>query len=227
VSLGSILSGAGRMISSAPRLGQPRREEENQPGYWQGGEGFGWKDGAALALASIGDAFDANGGHDRIGMIMGNRNGAMERAREASAAAQAEARRQAERTEDRQWGNEDYATRQRIDAEVNPPPAPGSFGWYQTASEAERAVYDRYNPEFVATAQGPVHMPRRPALGTTERDPNAAPPSMQNTPAPQLGANGLPTELTRQQYQALVNESDGNAAAVDDYLARMGIQVRN
>lgn len=52
-------------------------------------------------------------------------------------------------------------------------------------------------------------------------------PTRANTPAPALGPNGLPSVLTRQQYEALVNDSGGNRAAVNDYLTRMGIQVRD
>lgn len=50
-------------------------------------------------------------------------------------------------------------------------------------------------------------------------------PTRSNTPAPALGANGLPSVLTPQQYEALVNDSGGNRAAVNDYLTRMGIRV--
>lgn len=49
-------------------------------------------------------------------------------------------------------------------------------------------------------------------------------PTTQNTPAPQLGANGMPTVLTRAQYQATVNEL--GQAATDAWVARNNVTVR-
>lgn len=127
---------------------------------------------------------------------------------------------------------QDWIAQQDYARANQPPdvPTPGSFEWYQTATPEARAQYDEYNPVTVATGAGPVRVPRnRPALGSTIRmDELSAPtPTRQNTPAPALGANGLPSELTRQQYQALLNDSGGNAAGLNDYLARMGIRVGN
>jgi hypothetical protein len=130
----------------------------------------------------------------------------------------------------REQDQQDWLARQEYERANQAPdvPTPGSFEWYQTATPEARAQYDEYNPVTVATGAGPVRVPRnRPALGFTRPIAGAPAPTRQNTPAPTLGANGLPSEVTRQQYQALVNESDGNTAAVNDYLARMGIQVRN
>lgn len=50
-------------------------------------------------------------------------------------------------------------------------------------------------------------------------------PTTQNTPSPQLGASGHPSVISRQQYDVMVRES--TPSAVDAYLARRGIQVRN
>jgi hypothetical protein len=50
-------------------------------------------------------------------------------------------------------------------------------------------------------------------------------PSVFNTPSPQLGANGNPTRLTRQQYQAVVNAK--GQAATDDWMRRNNITVGN
>lgn len=49
-------------------------------------------------------------------------------------------------------------------------------------------------------------------------------PNMMNTPAPQLGANGMPQVITRDQYQVLVSAK--GQAATDAMLARNNIQVR-
>lgn len=70
------------------------------------------------------------------------------------------------------------------------------------------------------------NIPPPPAGFVMDEPQQMSAPTRQNTPAPTLGANGLPSELTAQQYEALVNESSGNRAAVNDYLSRMGIQVR-
>jgi len=107
-------------------------------------------------------------------------------------------------------------------------PKPGSFEWFQTASEADRALYDQYNPFVVTTGQGPVAVPRRPAIGAkvSMADIGGAPsPTIQNTPAPQLNAQGNPTLLTRAQYQAIVAEM--GQAATDNYIRRNNIRVTN
>lgn len=48
-------------------------------------------------------------------------------------------------------------------------------------------------------------------------------PTISNTPAPALGASGLPTTLTPQQYQATVNAM--GKASTDAWMARNGIKV--
>jgi hypothetical protein len=75
----------------------------------------------------------------------------------------------------------------------------------------------------MAQAMGGSGVPSGPVGNLTYLDE----PTMQNTPPPQLGASGHPSVISRQQYDVLVRESDGNSGAVNDYLARRGIQVRN
>lgn len=48
-------------------------------------------------------------------------------------------------------------------------------------------------------------------------------PTMENTPAPELGANGMPASLTREQYQAVVARM--GQAATDAWAARNNIVV--
>lgn len=48
-------------------------------------------------------------------------------------------------------------------------------------------------------------------------------PTTQNTPAPDLGANGMPTVLTRQQYQAVVNAK--GQAATDAWVQRNNVRI--
>lgn len=49
-------------------------------------------------------------------------------------------------------------------------------------------------------------------------------PNMMNTPAPDLGANGMPQVITREQYQVLVSAK--GKEATDAMMARNNIQVR-
>lgn len=62
--------------------------------------------------------------------------------------------------------------------------------------------------------------------GGNPADPNSwepVQPTIQNTPVPQLGANGFPSVLTRQQYQAVVNAK--GQAATDEWMRRNNIQI--
>jgi hypothetical protein len=113
---------------------------------------------------------------------------------------------------------------QRMDA-----PKPGSFEWYMGATDAQRAEYDRYNPVIASTWQGPVPVSRASLGGGAPSAPvgklTPIQPTIQNTPAPPLGANGLPTALSRAQYQATVNAM--GKAQTDDWMRRNNIQVVN
>lgn len=107
-------------------------------------------------------------------------------------------------------------------------PKPGSFEWYQTATPEQRALYDQYNPVTVATGQGPVAVPRS-SFGGAPSAPvgrlTPIDPTIQNTPAPQLSANGMPTSLTRAQYQAIVAEM--GEAETAKWARRNNIRVAN
>lgn len=64
--------------------------------------------------------------------------------------------------------------------------------------------------------------------GGNPSDPNAwepVEPTMQNTPAPQVGANGMPTMLSRQQYQAVV--ASKGQAETDAWMQRNNIRIGN
>lgn len=50
-------------------------------------------------------------------------------------------------------------------------------------------------------------------------------PSIQNTPAPQLGSNGMPSAISPQQYQAIVGQM--GKAQTDAWLQRNGVTVGN
>jgi hypothetical protein len=140
------------------------------------------------------------------------------------------AMRQAEQERARSMDLADYRTKLGIQQEFAQPeaPKPGSFEWFQSATPEQRALYDQYNPVTVATGQGPIAVPRS-TLGGVPSAPvgrlTPLGPTTQNTPAPQLGANGMPTTLSRQQYQAVV-QSMGQAET-DAWARRNNIRVVN
>jgi len=226
--------GAQRAMNNAPRLEDaPKRQS-----YWQGGDKFTARDGIAGALAAIGDGFStwANGpsAGGATNMLIGGRGRAIEQAKAAQAQAQAAQQREADL---RAVGIDPARGRLLGDSvggvvagQMKPPEAPkaGSFEWYQTADPQQRALYDQYNPFVVSTGQGPVAVPRRPAVGTKISMADLGggeAPTMQNTPAPQLNAQGNPVSLSRAQYQAIVAEM--GQSATDDYLRRNNIRVTN
>lgn len=162
-------------------------------------QGGGWKD---ILLGALGGAADGAatffGGQPLIAQ-----NQQMQRMM---------AMRQAEEQRRRAAELADFRTQLQIRQEFEQPEGPkvGSFEWFQTATPEQRAEYSRYmdvtNPVMTTTWQGPTIIPRSQGAPTAPVG-RLTPiqPSIANTPAPQLGANGMPTTLTRQQYQAVVN----------------------
>lgn len=65
----------------------------------------------------------------------------------------------------------------------------------------------------------------RPKIGETVRLDQLDPPSINNTPAPQTGANGFPATLTRDQYQAVVDQM--GQVATDAWMARNNVRLGN
>jgi len=143
---------------------------------------------------------------------------------------QVQAMRQAEQERARSMDLADYRTKLGIQQEFAQPeaPKPGSFEWFETATPQQRALYDQYNPVTVATGQGPVAVPRS-SLGGAPSAPvgrlTPIQPTTQNTPAPQLGANGMPTSVSRAQYQAIAAEM--GAAETEAWARRNNIRVVN
>jgi hypothetical protein len=140
------------------------------------------------------------------------------------------AMRQAEQERARSMELADYRTKLGIQQEFAQPdvPKPGSFEWFQTATPEQRALYDQYNPVTVATGQGPVAVPRG-SLGGIPSAPvgrlTPIGPTMQSTPAPQVGASGMPTSVSRAQYQAIVAEM--GEAETAEWARRNNIRVGN
>lgn len=105
-------------------------------------------------------------------------------------------------------------------------PKPGSFEWYQTATPEQRAQYDAYNPVTVTTWQGPSIIPRS-SLGGTPTAPvgklTPIGPTIESTPAPQLNANGMPSVLSRAQYEAVLQRM--GQAETEAWARRNNIRV--
>ena len=180
-------------------------------------KGGGWKD---ILLGALGGAADG------AATFFGGQPLIAQQRQLQQIMAQRQADDQRRRSLDMADFREQLAIRQQFE---RPEPAkPGSFEWYQTATPEQRALYDQYNPVTVATGQGPVAVPRSsfggvPSAPVGKLTPIG--PTIRNTPAPQLGANGMPTALTRAQYQAVVNEM--GAAETEAWARRHNIQVVN
>lgn len=106
----------------------------------------------------------------------------------------------------------------------------------QAAADRIRAVNDPFitfsGPSFgyagpqseFATALGGGQANATPPA-TLPPDFDFSDPTVENTPAPTLGANGMPATLTRQQYQAVVAAK--GQAATDAWARRNGIRVQD
>lgn len=194
------------------------------------------RDGGNLAM----QAPERKGGFDWKSVLMGALGGAADGAAtffggqpliaQQRQFDQALAARQAEQQRQRAEALADYRAKLGIEAEFAQPeaPKPGSFEWYQTADPEQRALYDQYNPFVVSTGQGPVAVPRG-SFGGVPSAPvgklTPIEPTTQNTPAPQMSANGPPATLTQAQYRATVNAM--GQAETDAWMRRNNIRVIN
>jgi hypothetical protein len=187
-------------------------------------EGMDWK---GIALGALGGA--ADGAAQHFGMAPMVAIGQQQRA-----AMQAQAQRdQAMRIA----GLEDYRAKLGMKAEFETPDTPkvGSFEWFQTASPEQRQEYSRYmdvtSPAMTTTWQGPTIIPRAAMGGGIPTAPvgkltpidDAPAPTIMNTPAPQVGANGMPAAVNRAQYQAIVEAMGPQQAA--DWARRNNVRV--
>lgn len=106
-----------------------------------------------------------------------------------------------------------------------------NLDWFKSLGPEDRQAFsqlqDLTNPLIETTWQGPVTVPRGSQQSQAPTRPvgklTPIEPTITNTPAPTLGANGAPAMLTRQQYQAVVNSM--GQAATDAWMARNGIKV--
>lgn len=105
-----------------------------------------------------------------------------------------------------------------------------NFQTWRGFDPATRAEYGHYqdvvNPRFTNTPAGTQFIPR---VNTQPTSPvgklTPIPETVENTPAPELGSNGLPASLTPDQYRAVVNSM--GKAETDAWLARNNIRVGN
>jgi hypothetical protein len=192
-------------------------------------QGMDWKN---VALSALGGAADGAAQHFGMAPLI-----AMQRNQQAQMQAQAQ-RDQAMRIA----GMEDYRAKKGIDAEFKTPDTPkvGSFEWWSDPARTpqEKQAYGQYmdytNPAMATTWQGPTILPRSQIAGMGGNVPTApvgrltpiddAPaPTILNTPAPQVGANGMPAAVNRAQYQAIVEAMGPQQAA--DWARRNNVRV--
>jgi len=238
--VGYLPAGVFNMYSSAPR--KPKKEEKPK-GYWEGGDKFTVRDGIAGALAAVGDGLTSwagGGGAGTLGRqtLIGGRRSAIEQAKAAKAAAQQAAAKQQEMQARkaafvRAGGDPNAfdAMGGDIGSYLQPTSDQKNFRGYQGMDPNERREYDQFKPVVVQGPQGPTAVPRS-SLGGGGSLPSKPvgkltpiQPTTQNTQPPQLGSNGLPSTLTRAQYQAVVNAK--GQQATDEWMRRNGITVSN
>lgn len=215
------------MVGSLPTLPEQSQTQPQQPkkgGLF--GSGLKWQDVAGI----IGDALSAANGRPGIyGQTL-----AEQRQRDFELK-----RMQAQR----QAGMQDWIAQQQWER-ANPKPVNNDtvndFLWYKNLSPEDRALYGQMHPQYITADNGDgtkTVVPVTPGMFGQQQTQNLPParpvgkltplgaqqPTIQNTPAPQLGANGIPAVLTRAQYQATVNAL--GKEATDAWMQRHGVQL--
>lgn len=203
-------------------VGQGEVAQQPSAGFWQGGNKFTFRDGLAGALAAIGDGLSnyGGGGGGAVNSLLQSRAAP---GQQAAALAEEQRKRAAELA--------DYRAKLGIQQEFAQPeaPKPGSFEWYQTATPEQQRQYDQYNPVITTTYQGPTIVPRGSLGGGAPTAPvgrlTPIGPTVENTQAPQLNANGMPASLTSAQYAAV--EQRMGRAETEAWARRNNIKVVN
>lgn len=190
-------------------------QAQAQPGRWLDGGKFTAKDAIGLALGAIGDAF--SGQNNTANMV----NRSFQQQRQLKLAQQ-----------QRQQEMDDWQHKQMWER-ANPEPSPilRDVAAYQALSPEQRTAYGelqdlRAGPTTVQLPNGFVYSGPRSGIGAAlgGGQPQAeSQPTMQNTPAPALGGNGLPQFLTPDQYQATVQAM--GREKTDAWLSKNNIPV--
>jgi hypothetical protein len=146
--------------------------EEKPVSYLQGGDKFGWRDGVGLALAGIGDAFYTKAGResDTMGEMMARAMSAREAARKAqAAAAERQALIDAGVRAGRTLPQMELVTGGIADFnDFKAPELPSQAQmaeWYRTATNEQKAAYDKTNP-IVTNGYGSAVVPRSTITGS-------------------------------------------------------------
>lgn len=209
-------TGGAMQAYGAMDAGQGAQASSGKPGFFDRG-GIG-----QYALAGISDFIDRRQGDQptAIPNMMAAQFAQEQQAAALRQKALEAAQENAQWYERKQWERD------------NPMPANNDtvndVNWWMQASPEERAAFHEMNPEY---RQGPDGRFYRVEVGGGNAP--TAPvgrltpiqPTTQNTPAPQLGASGLPAALTPDQYQAVV--SVRGKSETDAWMRRHNIRVTN
>lgn len=232
-----MTQGAQRMLQSAPRM----EEKPKRQSYWQGGEKFTGRDALAGGLSVIGDALmNRSGGQGGMTQaLIGGRFGAIQQAREARAAAERAMMEEQSRQRQRGEKLEDLRGELEVRSEFKEPEAPrfeqdnAGNVWAldpRTGKPlSDSPVFVDRTERFMNQNGAILNVPNPYAQGGLPTRPvgklTPVQPTIENTPAPQLGANGMPTSLTRAQYQAVVQRM--GQAETEAWARRNNIRVVN
>lgn len=209
-------------------MGSPAMPEQKKPGLGTRLLGEGWQD----KLIALGSALQGNS--QAIPQYMYN-----QQAMEAQAAQQAERQRQQMELMDYQAGlgraQFDYEQANRApDIGVFEDNAGNRFRYDKRTGLPidERPVFTDPTERTYFTDGAMVTIPNPYVGGASSSTPSAPvgrltpiEPNIGNTPAPQLGANGLPATLTRDQYEATVQAM--GRAETDAWMRRNNVKVTN
>lgn len=197
---------------------------EKKPGFFGNG-GVGWQ-----IMGSIGDALrEANGLEASYGPSM-----MLQRQQQLAAQRQ---------QQDREYDWQDWQRKQEWER-ANPKPSTAQpYRWEDNAGNVweygqdgqPKRIFTDTVPKYYIQGDQALQIPNpyatqgasqnRPKIGETVRLDQLDSPSISNTPAPQTGANGFPATLTRDQYQAVVNQM--GQAATDAWMARNNVRLGN
>lgn len=156
------------MPGDQPRAEIPPLQSTRRPGFWQGGNKFGWRDGLAGVLAAVGDAFAQQSGGRPMAVqnLTGGRLDALELAREAQQK-QAETLGRFQRAQAMgadpgradMFAHGDLSGKDLLPQEPDLPERVRTSQWYMNATPEERVAFDTSNP-IITAGTGSTVVPR-------------------------------------------------------------------